>query len=174
MKQIELHGRCGKGKYALVDELFYPQLNTVRWIGSSRGYAITGSRKFDGKPRTIFMHRIITNAPDGLEVDHINHNELDNRLSNLRVVSHQQNSLNRTGNKKNKSGYKGLRWHLRDKVWEVRIGIGNKKYVYGGRSTNLNKAALMYNKVAKKYFGEYAYLNKVSVSDGGCSDNNEI
>lgn len=49
-----------------------------------------------GRSRTVYMHRVVADAPAGLEVDHSNHDSLDNRRScNLRVVTHKQNLENR-------------------------------------------------------------------------------
>ena len=56
-----------------------------------------------------YMHRFITNAPKNEEPDHINHNTLDNRRSNLRLVTHQQNNEHRNGAYRgNKTGVRGL------------------------------------------------------------------
>ena len=41
------------------------------------------------------LHRFITNCPEDMEVDHINHDTLDNRKSNLRIVKASNNSHNR-------------------------------------------------------------------------------
>jgi hypothetical protein len=58
------------------------------------------------------LHRFIMNAPDGLDVDHIHHNKLDNRKSELRCVSRVVNSLNRISPKKVHRGRAG-RWVVR-------------------------------------------------------------
>lgn len=47
------------------------------------------------KPKTVYLHRVITDCPKGKIVDHINGNELDNHRSNLRVCTHSENQLNR-------------------------------------------------------------------------------
>jgi hypothetical protein len=47
-----------------------------------------------GKQVAILMHRLITKAPPGMVVDHINHDGLDNRRCNLQVCTHQENMWN--------------------------------------------------------------------------------
>ena len=67
-----------------------------RWTLQSSGYAIRATRR-GGVCVTRYMHREVCGlrAGDRLEADHINHNRLDNRRTNLRVVSHAENMRNR-------------------------------------------------------------------------------
>lgn len=60
-----------------------------------------------GQSRTIYLHRVITDAPAGMEVDHINHDSLDNRRCNLRVVTHKQNLNNRIDQKRSAEMFGG-------------------------------------------------------------------
>ncbi len=60
-------------------------------------------------------------------VDHKNHIKSDNRWSNLRVVSHQENCKNFSMNKNNSSGENGVYWHARDKIWTAFIYLDSKK-----------------------------------------------
>lgn len=69
-----------------------------KWTAHSAGYAYRMERK-DGKTKSLLLHRFITNAPYGLEVDHINGDKLDNRSDNLRIVSRAGNQLNKPGAK---------------------------------------------------------------------------
>lgn len=105
------------------------------------------------------MHRRIIKAPDGLFVDHINRNGLDNRKANLRIVTAQQNSWNsRMGTSRAKSKFKGVTWDGKKKKWRARIYIDNKLQSLG--SFNDEKAAARaYDLAAEKYRGEYAFLN---------------
>ena len=107
--------------------------------------------------------RKLLNAPDNLEVDHINHDRHDNRLENLRLVTRQQNVFNRRLNKNNTSGYKGVYRVKNSKRWYAHIMLDYKFISLGGYVTK-EDAALAYNLAAKKYFGEYAYLNPIGRS----------
>ena len=105
------------------------------------------------------MHRAVIDAPEGLFVDHINHNGLDNRKRNLRIVTTQQNIWNTRGRDNNiSSKYKGVSWHKNKQKWEARIRIDNKpKYL--GYFDDEKEAAEAYDRTAKKHRGEYAFLN---------------
>lgn len=103
------------------------------------------------------MHRLIMNTPEGMLVDHINHDCLDNRKSNLRICTHAENARNKRpviGTSK----YKGVYWDKTNKKWEAHIRKG-KDVKYLGQFKCEKKAALAYNEKAKELFGEFAYLN---------------
>ena len=87
---------------------------------------------------SLSIHRFITNCPKGLEVDHINHNTLDNRKSNLRIVTHRQNSRN-TSIKPN-SGYHNIKLTKYNK-YQVRININGKEHT---KNFNTISEALSY------------------------------
>jgi hypothetical protein len=86
------------------------------------------------KGRTwIRMHRFIL-APDAkLVVDHINHNGLDNRRSNIRVVTNQQNLLNRSAFGIGQSGYRGVARN-RNK-WVASVMVNYRRIVIGAYET---------------------------------------
>lgn len=74
-------------------------------------YYVRGDIMRRGKKQRILLHRVITSAPSELAVDHINHNGLDNRRCNLRVVTHSQNLQNRSGPQAdNTTGARGVTW----------------------------------------------------------------
>ena len=105
--------------------------------------------------------RLVLSAPPGLEVDHLNHNQLDNRRSNLRLATKRQNLQYRRGwGKKNGQGYKGLIWKANQNRWEGRITVDGRKVTAGG-SVNVHTAALKWNRYAIKAYGEFAYPNDV-------------
>ena len=85
-----------------------------KWYLSTAGYACNithkkGCTKNDkGRNIGLFMHRLITGARVGQQVDHINGNRLDNRRCNLRIVTHKENTWN-TKKRENKTGYTGVK-----------------------------------------------------------------
>lgn len=156
MKEIQLT----KGLFAIVDDADYDWLNQWRW------YAHKGTRTFYANRRKntrIFtkptqMHREIMNAPDDMEVDHIDGNGLNNTRANLRICTHKQNKQNVPKYANNTSGYKGVSIDRKNNKWTARIKANNKYYFLGYFQTP-EEAAHAYDEAAKKYFGEFAYTN---------------
>lgn len=95
------------------------------------------------KGKTYMAHRVIWlmihDAWPDKEIDHINSIGTDNRIENLRDVSHSENVKNKRMYKANKSGFCGVCWFKRNSKWMVRITI-NSKYVHLGYFTNLEDA----------------------------------
>lgn len=110
--------------------------------------------------KQTMMHRIITNCPSHLFVDHINGNKIDNRKCNLRIVSKMQNCHNQRVRNTNTSGYKGVH-KVRSGSWHARVTYNGKRYS-AGRHKRKEDAALAYNKLAKELYGEYARPNVVT------------
>ena len=156
-RQIEMYG----GNFAIVDDEDFETLNAVRWHRSSAGYAIREiwyGRTREYPKGTLSMHRVILGTKPGEFVDHINHDRLDNRRSNLRICTRQQNSRNMSRHKKNSSQYKGVS-RFRDKnKWDAHIRLNDAQY-HLGRFSNEADAAKAYDAAAKEHFGEYACLN---------------
>ena len=116
-----------KGATALVDDEDYEYLMQWRWHLHSAGYA---SRKPRGD-KQYYMHRELIACPLGMEVDHINRNPLDNRKQNLRAVPHWENMQNRPKQKNNKTGFKGVYYDRRRKLWWAMKVINRRKYYLG-------------------------------------------
>lgn len=105
----------------------------------------------------IKMHRIIMGItnPD-CKIDHKNRNPLDNRKSNLRICTTEQNNWNTPPKH---DGYKGVSQdHNR---WVAKIREDGKQITIG-RFDTAEEAALAYNEKAKELFGEFAYLNNIN------------
>lgn len=91
------------------------------------------------KSKTIWLHRFIMNAPKGMVVDHINHDALDNRKKNLRILKQSQNMQNQTVRKDNKTGIRGVTWDKKMGAWRVRVGV-NWERRHVGFFNDLNEA----------------------------------
>lgn len=157
MKKIPLT----QGKYALVDDADYECLKQFNWrirITGRQVYAIRDLPKHKGKRRTMPIQRFLLNAHPPLYIDHINSDGLDNRRSNLRICTKQQNNMNQRPQVGKSSVYKGVTWRTRDKIWAAQIHI-NKKTIHLGHFKLETDAARAYNEAAKIYFGEFAKLN---------------
>jgi len=152
MKKIKLT----QGKYALVDDKDFEQLNQFKWcIWKDKNTDYAARRKSE---KIILMHRYIMNCPQNKQIDHKNRNGLDNRRNNLRICNIHQNARNRVGNKNTSSKYKGVCWHKKSNKWTCKIGINNKRKSLGFYHHEKD-AARIYDFWANKLFKEFAYLN---------------
>lgn len=158
MKKLRLSGKYGIGKFALVDNEFYSQLLKHTWRVSKQGYVVSEQR-VAGKKISLRLHRfIMNNALKTQDIDHSNHNKLDNRKVNLRICTRSQNQANRLKQQGTTSKYKGVSWHKRAKKWVARI----KKHgvlIYLGSFNSEKAASKEYNKFAKLLFQEFAHTN---------------
>lgn len=98
---------------------------------------------------------------EGKWVDHINGNGLDNRRSNLRFATHQENVRNKSGKKDSSTRFKGVCYCKKRDTYVVTITIKNQP-VKSTTTRNIYKAALIYNRWAMCFFGEFAWLNKLT------------
>ena|SRR3990167_11191769 len=156
-----------QNKFALVDDEDFDKVNQYKWCFSrhtKKNFGYAGRKvqiSWDGKKQIskhILMHRVIMNAPKGLDIDHINHNTLDNRKSNLRVCTRSQNFQNAELRSDNTSGYKGVTFDKRRQKWVGRIGVYGKRIIKHGFVSS-GEAAQWYNEQAKLYFKEFARFN---------------
>ena len=89
------------------------------------------------------------------QIDHINRNKTDNRIANLRDVSHKQNGQNASKPSNNTSGHPGVCWHKRDSKWVAQIRH-NYKRIHLGLFENLEEA-LSARKAAEKFYWADTY-----------------
>ncbi|KKL69534.1 hypothetical protein LCGC14_2113970 [marine sediment metagenome] len=146
MKRISLT----QGQFAIVDDKLFDQLNKFGWYAywnehTKTFYAVRHGKKKNRNQYTIYMAREILGLRygDKRQGDHINHNTLDNRISNLRVVTQNQNQWNR----KNPKGYC---WDESIKKYMARIRL-NGKSIYLGHFCTPEEAHRMYLNAKKLY-----------------------
>ncbi len=150
-----------KGHFVLVDEEDYPVYSQFNWSASVLPRTVYAylRRNHEGKSRILFLHRVITGAPHGMQVDHINGNGLDCRRSNLRVCTVRANHQNiRKTVVSTSSQYKGVSWDKCRSKWLAKVKAGGR-YFNVGRFDDEEDAARAYDTKARDLFGEFARLN---------------
>jgi len=111
-------------------------------------------RRIVSNNKHVLLHREITNAQKGVNIDHVNGNTLDNRKCNLRVCTTSQNAMNCKNRENNKSGYKGVSWDANHKKWQAKIML-KRKTMWLGYFTDAKDAYKAYCNASKEYHGEY-------------------
>lgn len=164
-----------KGQVAIVDDDDLGWLTQFNWCAfwseSAHTYRPVRGYRVQGKTKTVYMHRAILAHSTGRElateehVDHINHNGLDNRKTNLRLASNRENHYNMKKPRGCMSRFKGVVWCKRRQRWDAYIhdgpilanGLRKRRYI-GTFVTEL-EAAGAYDAAAIAAFGQFALLN---------------
>ena len=164
------HIKLTKGQFAIVDDEDFEWLNQWKWhvrkTHCKDGKTYYAQRsiwdKATQKCINIPMHRQILRLKkgDGRQGDHINHRTLDNRRSNLRAVTHEQNCRNRRPQQLTSSRFKGVSRIKGQNKFETHITI-NDRCINLGHFKSEVEAAKAYNTKAEELFGEHAWLNPV-------------
>ncbi len=164
MKKIALT----QGQFAVVDDEDYEWLNQWKWTalyskGTDNYYAYRQEhiqlKNGNKKLKTVYMHRIILNYEGRQCIDHINNDSLDNRKSNLRIVSQRQNTQNKKLKKTSK--YPGVCWHKGAKKWHAQIWISKKRLSLGYFSNERDAAKAYEDAVRNNCFEELVCKTKV-------------
>lgn len=137
--------------WAKIDLDDIEKIKDHKWSFATSGYTSTGKAS-----NRLYMHRFIMNPPSNMQVDHINGDKLDNRKSNLRVCTVQQNRFNSKLSSRNKSGKTGVYYARKEQKWVAQIKV-NKKCKYLGSFSFFEDAAKVRIAAENKYFGEFAY-----------------
>ncbi len=128
--------------------------NSIAGRLDAKGYFVIGINK-----KTYKCHRLAWLYVYGYiptkQIDHINGNRSDNRISNLREANNQQNSMNSKKSASNTSGVKNVYWHKPSKKWIVSIRINNKQN-HIGCFDNFDDAAKVSKEIREKYFKNFA------------------
>lgn len=164
---IYLDRRDGSTMETYVDKCDFDRVINYKWKWCSAWHPWTRSYYakatiylgiIDGKPKyqSTDMNTFIMENEYGLKSDHISHNTLDNRRSNLRLVTISQNSKNRKGkNSNNKSGYRNVCWDKRTEKWMVQLQVNGKNKVLG-KFKDVDEAGAFAEEMRNKHYGEFA------------------
>lgn len=113
--------------------------------------------KIDG--RSYKAHRLawlyVHGAWPALHLDHIDEDKANNKITNLREATHQQNRCNRGAQKNNTSGYKGVWWHKGHGKWCSRVQV-SRRTVWSGSFSCPKEAHRAYTEAARRHYGEFA------------------
>ena len=111
-----------QGKFALCDGEDYDWLMTWKWCAHKGGKTFYAINNTHGP---LLMHRLLMIHPKGMDIDHDDHDGLDNRKHNLIVCTHRQNASNRR--EPGSSQYTGVSWDKQRGKWKSQIWINDKK-----------------------------------------------
>lgn len=143
------------------------------WAANQWNSKNSGKEAFTASDRRGYMHgkvrgtkyqahRVIWKLVYGEDpefIDHINGVQGDNRLSNLRNCTNEENSRNYAKKIAGSSQYRGVCWVKRDHAWAARISAGNLGKINIGYFPNEIDAARAYDQKAMELHGEFATLN---------------
>jgi hypothetical protein len=151
-------GYTSKGEQFFFDLEDYDKIKDCCWYINQNGYVCTHSNN----NKLLYMHRLIASAQDNVFVDHI-HSERknDNRKSNLRIATCNQNAMNQKLHSNNASGITGVYYSKDRNMWVANIGIKRKSYQK--RFKNFEDAVAQRKAWEKEFFGEYSYDNSQKV-----------
>lgn len=121
------------------------------------GYIVVGINSILHKAHRIIYLMVHGISPE--EIDHIDGNGCNNKISNLRSANRMQNMANYSRPKTNTSGYKGVSWNKKNRKWVAYSRHENKQKYLGSFNCRI-EAAKKYNEAAIKYHGEFAKLNE--------------
>jgi HNH endonuclease/AP2 domain len=153
-----------RGMFTIVDAADLPFVSSFKWcaqpVGQGRFYVSTRRNN-----KLLLLHRVLLRAAEDQWVDHINHDPLDNRRSNIRLCSKQENAINKTKQLGcHLSQYKGVAYaaYLNKKnPWMAFISKNKKRTHLGYFPTEL-EAAQAYNQAALHLHKEFACLNPLN------------
>ena len=135
--QVPIYSKAGEYKGTLITNKQFEHLLDRKWNLDQDGYAIRrGGKRF---------HRLVIGAEAGQIVDHINHNKLDNRIENLRIVTSQENARNRRKQT-------GVFQRKENGKWQAQIMVNYKNIRLGCYET-YEEALQARLKAEQEYFG---------------------
>lgn len=160
----DLSGEYGIGYTSKQEEFWfdlddYDLIKNYCWYYSDSGYVMaydTNNHKY------IRLHQLIMNTLNTeYDVDHKIHppqseHKLDNRKSNLRIVTRSKNLMNSSLRSNNTSGITGVCWNKALKKWLSRITV-NGTVISLGHYSDFESAVCARKNAEIKYFGDYRY-----------------
>lgn len=156
--------QVSSGETFLVDDCFDEMVDECSWQflkPVSPGATSYVRGKCNLTKKTVLLHRVLMGANPGEEVDHVNFDGMDNRLSNLRIVTPAQNRKWRRARHDSETKLRGIDRapNQKTEAWRARVNIDGRRVLLGTFATK-EDAIKAYNCKAKEVHGEFAYLNE--------------
>ena len=149
-----------QGREAVIDAADVHLVASRNWHARSRDgiwYALSNERLPGGRRVLLSLHRVILGDIDKPVIDHADGDGLNNRRSNLRPATYQQNAVNSKPNSNSRTGFKGVA-PTKSGRWTAQIRVdGRAKYL--GTFGSPDEAACAYDAEAIRIHGEFARLN---------------
>ena len=163
-----------RGLFALVDSSDYADVSRYKWSVSFTSskkipYAIRKVKNKNGKKKTVYLHIYLMQPEKGFVVHHINEDGLDNRRSNLAVLTYPHHGLTHRKKKTSLSKFKGVSISSKTKKYLAQFNSKGKfSSIYG--FDNEYEAARIYDSVIRKKgfkFARYNYVRDLSIRQVG-------
>jgi hypothetical protein len=152
-------GFTSKNEKFYFDKENFELISKYYWNINKDGYIYTRDNGY-----IIFMHRLVMNAQNNEQIDHVKHELYDNRKNELRIVTQSQNNMNYEIRKDNTSGYRGIYWNKKFSKWHVQISKNKNRY-HLGYYDDIIQAIQIRDQFEEKLFGEYSYKNSMGLND---------
>jgi hypothetical protein len=125
--------------------IYYARL--TKYLGNKNGKA---------KYKMYILNRLIMNVNNPkILIDHKNHNTLDNRKKNLRIIAFNNNlRYRKSKNSNNKSGYRNVCWI--NNWWRIQLQINGKNHLFSEKFDDIDKAGIFAKEMRERYYGEFA------------------
>lgn len=144
--------------FFIVDDEDYELMSRFKWSWSpSPRRGSLGFVSAVTTPAKMILGKHI--AEQGLEIDHMDGDVLNNQRDNLRPCTRQENQRNSRSKNGSSSRYKGVSWNKQSKNWQA--CINDPRQIYLGKFDDEVDAARAYNVAAREHFGKFAKLNDV-------------
>ena len=163
--EYDLSGEYGIGYASNTNEPFYfdledyDKIKNYSWSISKNGYVVA---YIDKDNPVCCLHSLIMKTDKF--VDHINHDKLNNRKSNLREATAAQNGMNKELLFRNTSGVTGVDWMPKIKKWRARIKA-NGQEIHLGVFDKFDDAVKARKQAEEKYFGEFSYDSSMALNN---------
>lgn len=155
------------------DHHFKSVFDAVRWNARLAGNSVGHKSYTNGRRRYVafylnnssqLAHRIIwtlVNGPIGdcMQIDHINGDTWDNRISNLRIATPSQNAQNKGVSISRKHPLPKGVLKMR-KRFGARIRTQKGERIYLGTFDTAEEAAIIYQRAAQKHHGEFMTIKR--------------